>query len=151
MRTPARYRRKVSAFSLLEVILALGVFAVAGVSLMVALNDIAKASTESVDEARVTSQLRTLLTYYSRQPRIEPFEKIDSPSRLMGFPDELPDSSGIAYRVLVEPAEFTTAKGEKLNDMFRIEITALRKLPGSGEEVIEKAETLRYGQFNLGR
>ncbi|MCB1231826.1 MAG: hypothetical protein KDN19_16275 [Verrucomicrobiae bacterium] len=127
-------------FTLLEVMLALGIFVVAGVSLMVTLNNIARISTETVDEARVTGQLRTLLTEVSRQPRIEPMEKVTDP-----------DPGGIVYRVMVEPAEFTTAKGEKLADMFRIEITAFRKKPGGGQEVIEVAETLRYGQMLSGR
>ncbi len=123
-------------FSLLEVILALGVFVVAGVGLMTALNSLAKASTESVDESRVTGQLRTLLTEVSRQPFLQPDETVTDP-----------DPYGISYRILVEPAEFTTAKGEELEDMFRIEITAFRRR-GGRDEVIEVAETLRYGQSN---
>lgn len=123
--------RKAGGFSLLEVILAMGVFLVAGVGLMTALNSLAKASTESVDEARVTAQLRSLLTEVSRQPRIEPTETVTDP-----------DPYGISYRILVEETEFTNVVGEDLTDLFRIQITAFR----GRNEVIEVAETLRYGQ-----
>ncbi len=118
--------------------LALAVFAIAGVGLMTALNSLAKGSAESVDEARVTGQLRTFLTEIARQPRVEPTDTVTDP-----------DPHSISYRVLVEPAEFTSVKGEKLENLFLVRVTAFRRRAGR-EEVIEVAETLRYGEFLSG-
>ncbi|MCB1091119.1 MAG: hypothetical protein KDL87_06295 [Verrucomicrobiae bacterium] len=133
MKLDIRSRSGWSAFSLLEVVLALALFGLAAVGLMGALNQVSRFTVDTVDEAWITERLRSLLTEISKNPRLEPGEiKFD------------PDRNGIGFLALIERYEPKSAKGETLQNLLQIKVTAVRPLGGGRSEVIGEAQTLRY-------
>jgi hypothetical protein len=129
---PHRHRRG-AAFSLLEVVLALGLFGLAAVGLMGALNEVSRHTLDTVEESWVTERLRSLLTEISKNPQVQPGEiSFDA------------DRNGISYKALIEVHEPVSAKGETLRNLVHIRVTALRDLGRGRTEVVSEAETLRY-------
>jgi hypothetical protein len=128
-----RKLRKPGAFTLLEAILALGLFAVAVVGLFQALNDISLATIESAEASQVTERMRTYLTEILRNPRLLP-----------GETETDPDESGFVYRAIVEEMPMQTQEGKEMRQMYTVRVQALRQMPKGGADVIDQAETFRY-------
>ncbi|MCB1235633.1 MAG: hypothetical protein KDM91_11225 [Verrucomicrobiae bacterium] len=133
MRASPPSTRAGAGFSLLEVVLALGLFTMAAVSLVGALNDIGRYTADSVRESWVTEKLRSTLIEVGKNPRLEEMR--------VSFD---PDASGTFVSVEVERFEARSVKGENLPNLYRIKAVVARKRPGGHEEVLGEAETLRY-------
>lgn len=131
--SPPRSGAASPAFSLLEVVLALGLFGLAAVGLMGALNEVSRYTLDTVQESWVSERLRSLLTEISKNPQLQPGE--------LAFDA---DRSGIAFRATIERHEPRSPKGTTLTNLLHIRVTALRDLGGGRTEVIDEAETLRY-------
>ena len=124
-----------SGFSLLEAVLALAVFSFAVVSLVKALNEISLATSESAETLEISEQLRSYLTEVLYNPNIE-----------AGQAETGPDELGLWYQSVVEPVDdLQNFAGSTLANLYRVEIRAVRKTGGGREEIVDQAETLRYG------
>jgi hypothetical protein len=133
MNTTHHRRGLAAAFSLLEVVLALGLFGLAAVGLMGALNEVSRHTLDTVEESWITEHLRSLLTEISKNPQVQPGEiSFDA------------DRNGISYTAVIEQHEPVSAKGETLQNLLHIKVTALRNLGKGRTEVVGEAETLRY-------
>ena len=124
------------AYILMEVMLAAGIFAMAGVGLAVALNNIAKTHIQSRKLSAIRMELDSRLT----ESRIKPVAA--------GKETDKPNSSGITYEKEIAPMEFRRldrkSAGSKipLRGIFRVTIYA-RWLEGA-EPQNEKAEIYVY-------
>lgn len=122
-----------AGFSLLEVIMAMGLFAIAAVALAEALNMISVAVTESIDEAEVRELLRGQLLLATRDPDIEPEVR-----------ETNEDEQGYFFRienVLITPEN---QDGETLADLYEVTVTAFRRGPLGQTEELDFASTYVY-------
>jgi len=129
----ARRSRTASAFSLLEVLLAISVFSIAAISLTGALNTIGVTVVEAQDDAAIREQLRSLLVEKSRSADLEELDE-----------ETVPDSQNIFFRIKVERLDLENIEAEELEDLYRIKVTAIRENPGAREEILDFAETFTY-------
>ncbi|MEM9017753.1 MAG: type II secretion system protein [Verrucomicrobiota bacterium] len=125
---------KKSAFSLMELLLAMAVFAIAAVSLAQAINLISLTVAESIDSAEVREQLRAVLLETSRDPNLEANTR-----------ETNPNENGIYFRIEVTEPIVENREGISLTEIFEVRITALRRGAGPGVEVLDDASTLVYG------
>ncbi len=101
-------------FLLLEVVLALGVFAIACTGLAVAFNRMAQAASLAQSELRVTRLLESALT-----------EQLSFPTLDEGVTQIPVEGTDIELDVVIEPIEDLLNKdGEPLQEVFSIKITA---------------------------
>ena len=122
-------------FFLLEVILALTVFAMAVTGFVVALRQMSLASMKAHDKLRVTRILQTAMNETLSLPVLEPGE--------MSY---TVDEGDIEIHALIEPLEdLENEDGETLQEMFRIRITARWYEEGDWESRV--AETWRYARM----
>ena len=134
MRLRQSRRKSIRGFTLLEAILALGVFGIACLSLFRALNEISLTTVESAENSVVTERMRSYLTEILRNPRLLP-----------GETETEPDSEGYVFRALVEELPLQTETGKQLRQMYTVRIEALRSPPGGGNlEIVDEAETYRF-------
>lgn len=119
------------AFTLLELLMAMALFTIAAVSLAEALNLISLTVSESIDDAEVRESLRATVVEVTRDPNLEE-----------GIRETNPDGRGVFYRIQVERAELRNEEGELLENLFDVRVTALRRKPGGGNEVLDSAATL---------
>ncbi len=128
--------RPPSAFTLLEVMLALMVFSMAVVALVGAINGIGNASTESRVYREVESRLESLMTEISRMP--------PDPAAFAGDRtiEKTIRENGVEYRIKKAPAEITNKDGGTLPEMYSVKATARWKEGRQNEEL--SAETLVY-------
>ena len=134
MRVQSKHRcGKPGAFTLLEAILALGIFAIAVVGLFRALNDISLATIESAEASQVTERMRTYLTEVLRNPRLLP-----------GETETVPDESGFIYKATVEEIPMQTQEGKEMRQMYTVRVQALRQMPRGDVNIIDQAETFRF-------
>lgn len=103
-------------FTLLEVILAVGIFSLAAVALVQALNTIGLATIEASDQHEVDLQIKSLLNEYCFDPLLK-LEVIEL--------DEI--NAVFEYQVEIEKADLRTEEGSELNDMFVVRVTAFDK------------------------
>lgn len=121
-----------SGFTLLEVILAMGVFAIAAVALMGALNLISVSVVETIDESEVREQLRSQLISVSRDRQIRE-KQLETPI----------NAKGIFFRTVVERnQQHNNAEGVLLENLFEVTVTAIRREPNGREIEIDSASTL---------
>ena len=119
-------------FLLLEVVLALGVFAIACTGLTVAFHRMADAAQLAQSELRITRILDSALT-----------EQLSLPTLEEGVTQIQIDDTDIELDVVIEPIEdLQNQDGELLQQMFHISVTANWFENGAWQE--RSAETWRY-------
>jgi type II secretory pathway component PulJ len=118
------------AYILMEVILAASIFALAGISLATALNNMAKVFVRNRTESEVRVQLETRLAQARITPLVPQREKSE------------PDAKGIIYEKEVATLEMVNDDKIVLTNLYRLNITARWK-EGTDEQV-EKAEIYVY-------
>ena len=102
-----------SAYILMEVMLATGIFALAGVSLAVALSETISAGTRVQHETHVVWALESKLN----EARLSPL--------VLGKTSFPPDGTGVAFEEETSQLEFErNIKNQSLNGLFNIKITA---------------------------
>lgn len=114
----------------MEVILAAGVFAMAGVGFAVALNDIAKAS----NLARIESEVRLELQTQINLARLVPLVVRKETTK--------PNSAGVTYETEVNILEMTNDDKFILQNLYKLTVTARWKQGLQLQE--EKAEVYVY-------
>jgi type II secretory pathway pseudopilin PulG len=118
--------------TLLEVLMALAVFAIAATALVTALNGIGQAVLEARTFRNVDLGIESLMDEYSKSPLLEETEK-----------DIKAGKDGVAYQVRVSQVKDMRNKtGQPMQGFFKIEVTARWSEDQQPMEV--KAETLRY-------
>lgn len=124
-----------AAFTLLELLMALGLFAIAAVSLANAINLISLSVAESVEDVEVREQLRGVLLETSRNPNLEVGSRTISTGR------------GIVYEVEVEQLNLENRAARTLEEIYEVKVTARRELGGQRSEFIDSADTLVYREM----
>ncbi|MCB1096189.1 MAG: type II secretion system protein [Verrucomicrobiae bacterium] len=122
-------------FILLEVLLAIALFGIAGLGLVKALNFSARAATQSQLDIRMMMRLQSALTLASKAQQMEEYETVSDP-------DEL----GVQVLTRVEEMEddfLTNEEGQGLQDMWVITVKAFWNRDGNAGEM--EAQTWRYG------
>jgi Tfp pilus assembly protein PilV len=118
--------------TLMEVVLALGVFALAALALVGTLNQIALTGMDQRRNLEVDQQLESLIDEYSKMPQIRELDEQIKPG-----------ADGIGYRVLItQVKDLKNQDGRFLQNTFRIQAFA-RWNEGYGPIEVQ-AETLRY-------
>jgi len=119
-------------FTLLEAILATGIFVMAAVGLIQALNLSGIATQEAAEKADINRHLRSILTETTRKPGFQLVERT--------FPDRMP---GIVFKTTFEEAGLSSQTGESLVGLYQVTATAIdtRK---DNEEILGSVETLIY-------
>ena len=119
MRKGASRKSPRGGFVMMEVIMALTVFAVVGVSYMSALNEIAEILREMREDAKMGRILQSELMKYATLPEIEEMEE--------SYP--LEEKSELEIRVIIQPLEevveeqrITTEKGRVMQQMFHVQV-----------------------------
>ena len=142
MRKGASRKSPRGGFVMMEVIMALTVFAVVGVSYMSALNEIAEILREMREDAKMGRILQSELMKYATLPEIEEMEE--------SYP--LEEKSELEIRVIIQPLEevveeqrITTDKGRVMQQMFHVQVI------GTWYEDLEEhertAQTWRYARL----
>ena len=135
--TPAsHYRRSPRGFSLLEVMLALALFATAAVVLVETMNEIGNITIQARNLRQVEQGIESLLDEYSKVPQMMELEK-----------DLKAGKDGIGYKISVRPLEnVKNQTAEILTGLFQITVTALWNEDGRPMQM--QADTVRYaGMF----
>jgi type II secretory pathway component PulJ len=127
---PGSKRGPRHGFILMEVILAAGIFALAGVSLATALNSMAKVFVRARTEAEVRIQLETRLVQARLRPLVPMKEKSE------------PDEQGIVYEKEVVLMDMANDDKIVLTNLYRLSIAAHWKV--GAEEQVEQAEVYVY-------
>jgi hypothetical protein len=117
-------------YILLEVILAVGIFTLAGMSLVLALNNVA----DVFVQARTTSEIRSNLETRLSQMRIAPVAP--------GREKSEPDSQGVVYEQEVALLELVNDDKVILSNLYRMTVTAYWR--EGKDEMSEKAEVYVY-------
>lgn len=124
--------RAKNGFLLLEVVLALGIFAIAATGMAVAFHRMAESASLAQTEMRITRILDSALT-----------EQLSFPTLEEGVTQIPVEGTDIELDVIIEPLdELQNQEGEFLQNMFRIEITANWFANGAWQS--RSAETWRY-------
>ena len=142
MRKGASRKSPRGGFVMMEVNMALTVFAVVGVSYMSALNEIAEILREMREDAKMGRILQSELMKYATLPEIEEMEE--------SYP--LEEKSELEIRVIIQPLEevveeqrITTEKGRVMQQMFHVQVI------GTWYEDLEEhertAQTWRYARL----
>ena len=129
-------------FVLMEVMIALTVFSMVGVSYMVALNDVADILREMRSEAKVGRILHSELMKYATLPEIQELEELI----------ELEEMSELEIQVIIKPLEdvveeqrMTTEKGRVMQQMFHLQVIGTWYENREYQE--RTAETWRYARL----
>ena len=128
-----QFRGHRSGFSLLELLMAMALFAIAAVSLAQAMNMISLAVSESIEEAEVREQMRAFLLEVSRDPDLREDSR-----------ETNPDDFGLFFRIEIVPLDLENQDAEPLANLFDVRVTALRKTIAKGVEEIDVANTWVY-------
>jgi prepilin-type N-terminal cleavage/methylation domain-containing protein len=128
-----QFRGHRSGFSLLELLMAMALFAIAAVSLAQAINMISLTVSESIEEAGVREQMRALLLEVSRDPDLREDSR-----------ETNPDDFGLFFRIEIVPLNLENQDSEPLANLFDVKVTALRKTIAKGVEEIDVANTWVY-------
>ena len=123
-------RRSRGGHMLLEVMLAAGIFSMAGIALVVALNDMA----HTFSRARRVTAVRIQLESRLADARVHPLVPLKDKSD--------PDSTGVVYEREIAPLEITNDDKILLTNLYRITLKA-RWLEGAVEQE-EEAEIYVY-------
>ena len=115
--------------------MALGLFAIAAVSLANAINLISLSVAESVEDVEVREQLRGVLLETSRNPNLEEGSRTVSTGR------------GIICEVEVERLDLENREARALDEIYEVRVTARRELGGQSSEFVDSADTLVYREM----
>ncbi len=118
------------AFTLFEVLLALGIFAISVLGMVGALNGVLDAAKEARTEQRVRTELENRLAAWE-DGRIEAMERVTR----QGVPP-------ITFIESVQPEPVVSGNREPLNGFWRVKVTAT--WAAEGEERSEEASIVRY-------
>ncbi len=126
----------------MEVMIALTVFSMVGVSYMVALNDVADILREMRSEAKVGRILHSELMKYATLPEIQELEELI----------DLEEMSELEIQVIIKPLEdvveeqrMTTEKGRVMQQMFHLQVIGTWYENREYQE--RTAETWRYARL----
>lgn len=120
MRRPAQ-----GGFMLLEIVIAVGIFAFAVVGLATAMNRLIDVELISREDLRVRMELDSKLA----EARLAEVKE--------GTTDLGEDGSGLRYRVDIKPAELRNADDKVLDGLFLFKVSALR-----GDEIVQSVEMI---------
>ena len=129
--------RSKNGFVLLEVLLAVALFGMAGLGLARALNYSAQAAVESQLDLRMMTRLQSALTLASKAQQMEEYSVVDNP-----------DDLGVQVETIVEEMEdgvLLNEDGQDLQDMWVITVRAFWERNGQYAELT--AQTWRYGNL----
>jgi hypothetical protein len=135
MKQPSPCRRRPRGFLLLEVILALAVFAAAGTSFALIFSQMAKSAALTQSELRMTRILDSALDETLSLPALEEGE----------FEDPVGKSDVTMITTIEKLEELEAEDGQILQDMYHIIVTARWFEMGEWKE--RSAETWRYGRM----
>ncbi len=133
MRAPVSIRHRLSrGITLLEVLLALGVFGVAALALVKTIHLMGELTLESRTLRQVEQGLESIIDEYGKVPGLQEMnEEIKA------------DSKGVAYRVIIRPVEnLRNREGRELQGFYSIRAVASWK-DGSVKKSRE-AEVIRF-------
>ena len=123
------YYQRQAGFTLLELLMAMGVFAIAAVALANAINQISLSVAESAEEVAVREQLRGILLEATRSnDLVEASRTIDN-------------GQGIVFQINIEKLNLKNREGQTLDDIYEVTATARRELGGQRAEIVESADT----------
>jgi len=123
------YYQRQAGFTLLELLMAMGVFAIAAVALANAINQISLSVAESAEEAAVREQLRGVLLEVTRNNDLaEGSRTIDN-------------GQGIIFQIDIEKLNLRNRQAETLEDIYEVTAMARRELGGQRSEIVERADT----------
>jgi prepilin-type N-terminal cleavage/methylation domain-containing protein len=126
-----------SGFSLLEVMLAMAIFATAGVMLVATINEIGIITMQARTLRNVEQGMESLLDEHSKAPQMMELDK-----------DIKAGQDGIAYKVTVRPLEdLKNQENQILNGLFLIRVQA--RWEEDGQSMDMSAETIRYNGMYL--
>jgi prepilin-type N-terminal cleavage/methylation domain-containing protein len=128
-----QFRGHRSGFSLLELLMAMALFAIAAVSLAQAINMISLTVSESIEGAEVREQMRAFLLEVSRDPDLREDSR-----------ETNPDDFGLFFRIEIVPLNLENQDAEPLANLFDVRVTALRKTIAKGVEELDVANTWVY-------
>lgn len=117
-------------FTLLELLMAMALFALAAVALADALNMISVSVGEAVDEAELREKLRAVMLEVTRDPNIQPDSR-----------ETNPDEAGIYFKIRIERLELENREGIALSNLFDVYVTGFRRGPTGREEEITSGST----------
>ncbi len=120
--------RSSNGFMLLEVIIAVGVFAFAVVGMSLAMNQLIDVELFSREEQRLRLEVQSRVA----ESRLEPIEE--------GVVELREGTDGTKYRRIIEPLELENMDGVALGEMYLMRVEALR-----GDTVVQFSETYIYG------
>lgn len=125
MRLPRQCRRTSGAYALLDVILAVTVFAFWGAGLVALLQKISDTSNSYSRDRLIQYQLESLLTEMKHRPVEEmTVERLD-------------EALEVTFRTTVEPLSLANIDGDALEDLYQL--TATATFQDSGGEQVETA------------
>ena len=136
------YARKPSGYVLLEILIALGLFAAVTASLTKALHMTGRTAMMIQDEIRVDRILRSAMTDALTNPNLEEGSETVDLTEITG--DEESFFTG-QIETIVEPIELENEDGQLLQNMFRIEVIFHWQADGEWQE--QSAETWRYANL----
>ncbi|MCB1229980.1 MAG: hypothetical protein KDN19_06925 [Verrucomicrobiae bacterium] len=119
-----------SAYALLDVILAVTVFAFWGVGLITLLQKISDTSNSYSRDRLIQYQLESLLTEMKHRP----VEEMNT--------ERLDEDLNVTFRTTVEPLNLANIDGDALEDLY--ELTATATFTDSGGEQVETARLTIY-------
>jgi len=122
---------KKAGFTILELLMAMALFAIAGVSLAEALNLISLTVTETIEESELREQLRAVMLEVTRDPNLTAETR-----------ETEANTEGLAFRIDIERLELDNEKGESLANLFSVKVTALRIQSGGRKETLDSASTI---------
>lgn len=122
---------KNAGFTLLELLMAMALFAIAAVSLAEALNLISLTVTESIDEAELRERIRATVLEVTRDPNLAADTR-----------ETNPDEEGYYFRIEVVRLEgLRNEQGEALQNLFEVTVTAMQEGRGGRRETLDQVTT----------
>lgn len=121
-------------FTLLELIMAMALFAMAAVSLAEALNLISVTVSESIEEAELRERLRGMVMEVTRDPNLAADTR-----------ETNPDEKGYFFKIeTIRLENLINAEGQSLDNLFEVKVTAMRETGGGRSEALDTVTTVTY-------
>ena len=124
---------KEAGFSLLEVIMAMALFAIAAVSLAEALNVISLTVSDSIEDAEVREMLRSALLEATRDPNLQPEVR-----------ETNENDQGVYFKIETALITPENQDGEPLADLYEVRVAAFKRGPLGKSEELDVATTYVY-------
>lgn len=131
-------------YVLMEIVIAMGLFATVAVSLVKALHMTSNTASTIQDEIRIEQILDSALTDILSTPRLE--EGSPPPVDLTEITGDDTSFFEGEIKTIVEPLELENEDGQLLQNMFRIKVVFYWRGP-DGKWQEQSAETWRYGSL----